>query len=139
MPLVQRAIEHPIKSTDTGAYSSGVLCQGWLYVSGHASIDLATGQVIGETIEEQTLESLRLIEQLIVVAGGDRSHIVKCCVHLADISEFDRFNLAYRRFFEGCTLPARTTVGSQLPGIKIEIDAVAYISDCKQGAPTICR
>jgi 2-iminobutanoate/2-iminopropanoate deaminase len=127
MQLAQRAIHHPTKAADTGAYSSGVLCQGWLYISGHASIDLKTGQVIGETIEEQTLETLHLIEQLIVVAGGDRSHIVKCSVHLADISEFDRFNRAYSQFFEGCTLPARTTVGSQLPDIKIEIDAVAYI------------
>ena len=127
MQIAQHAINHPTKSTDTGAYSSGVLCQGWLYVSGHASIDLMTGQVIGETIEEQTLETLRLIEQLIMVAGGDRSQIVKCSVHLADISEFDRFNRAYGQFFEGCTLPARTTVGSHLPGIKIEIDAVAYI------------
>jgi 2-iminobutanoate/2-iminopropanoate deaminase len=48
-------------------------------------------------------------------------------VHLADISEFDRFNRVYSQFFEGYTLPARTTVGSQLPEIKIEIDAVAYV------------
>jgi 2-iminobutanoate/2-iminopropanoate deaminase len=127
MQLAQHAIHHPTKIANTGAYSSGVLCQGWLHVSGHASIDLTTGQVIGETIEEQTRETLRLIEQLIIVAGGDRSHIVKCSVHLADVNEFDRFNWAYGQFFEGCTLPARTTVGSQLPGIKIEIDAVAYI------------
>lgn len=127
MQTGKRPIQHPTKSADTGAYSSGVLCEGWLYVSGHASIDLLTGEVIGETIEEQTLETLRLVEQLITAAGGDRNNIVKCSVHLADINDFSRFNQAYRQFFEGCILPARTTVGSQLPEIKIEIDAIAYI------------
>jgi 2-iminobutanoate/2-iminopropanoate deaminase len=132
MQTAKLAIQHSTKTTDTGAYSSGILCDGWLYVSGHASIDLLTGEVIGETIEEQTHETLRLIEQLIIVAGGDRSHIVKCSVHLADINDFDRFNQAYSQFFERCILPARTTVGSQLPKIKIEIDAIAYIPNASK-------
>jgi 2-iminobutanoate/2-iminopropanoate deaminase len=127
MQTDRRAIEPSTKAADTGAYSSGVLCEGWLHISGHASIDLKTGSVIGQTIEEQTLETLRLIEQLIAAAGGDRNDIVKCSVHLENINDFDRFNEAYRQYFEGCTLPARTTVGSQLPGIMVEIDAVAYI------------
>lgn len=132
MQTAKLAIHHSTKTADTGAYSSGILCEGWLYVSGHASIDLSTGEVIGETIEEQTHETLRLIEQLIVAAGGDRSHIVKCSVHLTDINDFDRFNQAYRQFFEGCVLPARTTVGSQLSQIKIEIDAIAYIPNANK-------
>ena len=75
-----------------------------------------------------TFDSFRLGSTFdYVVEFRDRKHIVKCSVHLADISEFDRFNRVYSQFFEGCTLPARTTVGSQLPDIKIEIDAVAYI------------
>jgi 2-iminobutanoate/2-iminopropanoate deaminase len=127
MQLKQSAIFDSDKKVDTGAYSPAVLCDGWLYVSGYASIDQTTGRVIGETIEEQTLSTLQLIEKLVKVAGGDRRNIVKCAVHLADIGEFDRFNLTYASFFEGQVLPARTTVGSQLPGIKIEIDAVAFL------------
>jgi len=133
MKAERRAIEHDVKAADTGAYSSGVLCDGWLHVSGHASVDLETGEVKQGTIEEETTQTLRLIEQLIIRAGGNRNDIVKCSVHLADIGDFDRFNQAYSQFFKGGLLPARTTVGSQLPGIKVEIDAVAFISDSKQG------
>jgi len=120
-------ITHPQAKADTGAYSSGVLCDGWLYVSGHGSLDMATGEILSGTIEEETIRTLEHIEKVVQAAGGTRESIVKCAVHLADINDFDRFDRAYRTFFTGDVRPARTTVGSQLPGIKIEIDAVAYV------------
>jgi 2-iminobutanoate/2-iminopropanoate deaminase len=125
---MQSAIHHPEKNADTGAYSAGVLCAGWLYVSGHASLDMASGEVLSGTIEQETQYTLEHIEKVIRAAGGTRRNIVKCTVHLVDINDFDAFDRAYRTFFKDVEiLPARTTVGSQLPDIKIEIDAIAYI------------
>ena len=42
------------------------------------------------------------------------------------IGDFAAMNEVYRDFF-GANPPARTTVGASLPGIKVEIDAIAYI------------
>ncbi|MGN6492045.1 MAG: RidA family protein [Agriterribacter sp.] len=120
-------IKSPQKVADTGAYSSGILMNGWLYISGQGPLNLQTGRVINGTIEEETLLTLEHIKDIVVAAGGLVSQIVKCTVHLSDINDFDRFNKAYAGFF-GSIKPARTTVQSVLSdGIKVEIDAIAYI------------
>lgn len=122
-------IKHPDKSVSTGAYSAGVLIDGWLYVSGQGPVDLVSGEVVHASIEEETLHTLSHVKKIVEAAGGTINDIVKCTVHLADIADFDRYNAAYASFFSGI-LPARTTVQSVLcDGIKIEIDAVARIKD----------
>lgn len=122
-------IKHPDKEVSTGAYSAGVLADGWLYVSGQGSVDLKTGKILHGTIEEETMVTLSHIEKIVVAAGGSIQDIVKCTVHLSDINDFDTFNAAYSTFFTGIR-PARTTVQSVLSdGIKIEIDAIAKIKE----------
>ena len=120
-------IKHPDKSVSTGAYSAGVLIDGWLYVSGQGPLNLSTGEVIHGTIEEETLLTLSHVKKIIEAAGGSIDDIVKCTVHLRDINDFEKYNAVYASFFPGIK-PARTTVQSVLSdGIKIEIDAVAKL------------
>ena len=123
--MAKTEILHPDKKVSTGAYSAGVLIDGWLYISGQGPLDLATGEVRRGTIEEETRLTLQHIGKILNAAGMTFDDVVKCTCHLADINEFARFNQIYRGFFSGI-LPARTTVQSVLGGgIKVEIDAVA--------------
>ena len=118
-------IKHPEKQVSTGAYSSGVLIDGWLYVAGQGPLDYTTGAVMHGTIEEETRLTLQHVGKILAAAGMSFADVVKCTCHLSDIKEFDRFNVVYREFFSG-VLPARTTVQSVLfDGIRVEIDAVA--------------
>lgn len=118
-------ILHPDKKVSTGAYSAGVLIDGWLYISGQGPLNLATGEVKRGTIEEETQLTLEHIGKVLAAAGMTFDDVVKCTCHLSDIKDFARFNTVYRSFFRGI-LPARTTVQSVLgDGIKVEIDAVA--------------
>jgi 2-iminobutanoate/2-iminopropanoate deaminase len=120
-------VRHPEKTTDTGAYSSGILCDGWLYVSGHAALDLKTGEVVRGTIEEQTSLTLCSIEAVLSEGGCSLEDVVKCTCFLARIEDFDRFDREYSRHFR--VPPARTTVQSGLgSGLLIEIDAIARVS-----------
>ena len=120
-------IRHPDKLVSTGAYSAGVMVDGWLYISGQGPLDVATGKVISGSIEEETSLTLTHVKKIVEQAGGRMEDIIKCTVHLADINNFDRYDVVYGSFFSG-TKPARTTVQSVLSdGIKIEIDAVARI------------
>ena len=120
-------IKHPDKLVNTGAYSSGILADGWLFISGQGPLNLVTGEVIHGTIEEETLLTLSHIKKITEAAGGTIEDIVKCTVHLSDINDFEKYNAAYASFFTGIK-PARTTVQSVLfGGIKIEIDAMAKI------------
>jgi creatinine amidohydrolase len=114
--------------TPTGAYSSGVMDNGMLFVSGQGSLDPVTGAVVHGTIEAETLLTLANVKKIVEAAGGTLRNIVKCTVHLSDMNDFDRYNKAYASFF-GDVFPARTTVQSVLgDGLKIEIDAVAVIN-----------
>jgi 2-iminobutanoate/2-iminopropanoate deaminase len=118
-------ILHPDKQVSTGAYSAGVLMDGWLFISGQGPLDLASGAVSHGTIEEETRLTLHHVGKVLEAAGLTFDDVVKCTCHLADIGDFARFDQVYREFFRGIR-PARTTVQSGLGGgIKVEIDAIA--------------
>ena len=124
-----KKIEHPDRDPafTTGAYSDGVLIDGFLFVSGQASVDFRTSQFVLGTIEEETARTLDNIAAIIGAAGGSMENVVKCTVHLADISEFDRYNAVYATYFPGIK-PARTTVQSVLAeNIKVEIDCIVKL------------
>ena len=120
-------VKHPEKEVSTGAYSAGVLIDGWLYVSGQGPLDLKTGNVLEGSIEDQTRLTLSHIGKVLEAAGCTFDDVVKCTCHLSDIHDFERFNSVYAQLFTGVR-PARTTVQSVLwGGIKVEIDAVARV------------
>lgn len=124
-----KKIAHPLRDQkfDTGAYSDAILTDGFLFVSGQASVDFETSTFKLGTIEEETRQTLENIKAIVEAAGGSMENIVKCTVHLADINEFDRYNTIYASYFKGIK-PARITVQSVLAeGLKVEIDCIARI------------
>lgn len=120
-------IKHPDKQVSTGAYSAGIVADGWLFVSGQGPLDLKTGQVIHGTIEEETRLTMQHVGKVLAAAGCTFADVVKSTCHLADINDFDAFNRTYAEFFQGTAFPARTTVQSGLSDIKVEIDVIARI------------
>lgn len=120
-------VTNPHRAASTGAYSDGLIVDGWLYVSGQGPIDVATGTAVAGTIEEEVRLTLQNMGEVLKAGGCSFSDVVKCTVHLIDIETFGRFNEVYQEFFTG-TLPTRTTVQSHLGlGIKVEIDCIARI------------
>lgn len=128
--MIKKEIVHPEKADknfSTGAYSAGVVVENWLYVSGQGPINFKTGKYELGDIEEETRLTMHNIRMICEAAGCTLENVVKCTVHLRDINDFDRYNAIYASFFPGIK-PARTTVQSVLgEGIKIEVDAVAWI------------
>lgn len=124
-------IDHPERKNgfDTGAYSDGVVINGFLYVSGQAAVNFKTSEFVLGTIEEETHLTLKNIQSIVEAAGASMDDVIKCTVHLSDINEFDRYNVVYSQYFKDIK-PARTTVQSVLAeGIKVEIDCIAKLSD----------
>ena len=128
--MIKKEIVHPEKADknfSTGAHSAGVVVENWLYVSGQGPINFKTGKYELGDIEEETRLTMHNIRMICEAAGCTLENVVKCTVHLHDIYDFDRYNAIYASFFPGIK-PARTTVQSVLgEGIKIEVDAVAWI------------
>jgi len=125
----KKKIVHPDRQSgfDTGAYSDGVLIDGFLFVSGQAAVDFKTSKFVLGTIEEETKRTLDNIKAIIGAAGATMNDVVKCSAHLADINDFDRYNKVYATYFTDIK-PARTTVQSVLAeGIKVEIDCIVKV------------
>jgi 2-iminobutanoate/2-iminopropanoate deaminase len=126
MPKIQ--IQTSNAPTPVGPYSQGLKAGDFVFVAGQGSIDPTTQKVIGETIEEQTTQTLNNVKAILEAAGATMADVVKATVHLSDLSLFSRFNAVYSSYFPD-PKPVRTTVGSQLPGILVEIDVIAYLGD----------
>lgn len=110
-----------------GPYSQAVAANGFLYTAGFGPVDPATGKIVGTDVQEQTRQVLRNIETVLAAAGLDFGDVVKSTVHLADVErDFASFNAVYAQFFTD-GFPVRTTVGSVLPNILVEIDVVAAL------------
>jgi 2-iminobutanoate/2-iminopropanoate deaminase len=125
--MTKTEVHHPEKKVSTGAYSAGVILDGWLFISGQGPIDFATGKVVAGTIEEETRLVLSHVGKILEAGGCSFDDVVKCTCHLSAIRDFDAFNRTYAEFFKGVR-PARTTVQSVLwGGIKVEIDAIAHV------------
>jgi 2-iminobutanoate/2-iminopropanoate deaminase len=116
-----------------GPYSAVVRAGDFLYVSGQGPIDPATNQFSFGDIRHQTALVLQSIQRILAGCGASMADVVKCSVFLAEAADFAAMNEVYASFF-GPTPPARTTVQATLvlPGMKIEIDCVAYLP--KSGA-----
>lgn len=110
-----------------GAYSQGIVANGFLYTAGVGPIDSQTKEVVGTTIEEQTEKTLANLAEILKAEGLDFSDVVKATVHLQDSPrDFAGFNTTYQKAFTP-PYPVRTTVGSTLAGILVEIDLVAAL------------
>jgi reactive intermediate/imine deaminase len=108
-----------------GPYSQGVEANGFFYTAGFGPQNPASGEV-AESVGDQTRQVLRNVQAVLAERGLSMDDCVKTTVHLADLADFAEFNSAYADFFSE-PYPVRTTVGSQLANILVEIDVVAAI------------
>ena len=109
-----------------GPYSHGVVANGFLYTAGFGPQDPASGLVVEGGVGEQTRQVLRNIGAVLSEYGLTFDDVVKVTAHLEDLADFAEYNVAYAEFFAE-PYPVRTTVGSRLADILVEIDVVAAI------------
>ena len=107
-----------------GPYSPVVEANGVVWTAGFGPQDPRTGSV-PEGIAAQSAQVLDNVEQALREVGLDLTHVVKATVHLQDPdADFAAFNEVYADRFTA-PYPVRTTVGSRLAGILVEVDVVA--------------
>lgn len=111
-----------------GAYSQAIVVGPLVFTSGVTPVDPATGKVVDGDVAVQTERVLRNLEAILQAAGSGLEHAVKATVHLADLKrDFVAFNETYARIMPD-PKPVRTTVGSDLRGVLVEIDLVAEVA-----------
>lgn len=112
-----------------GPFSQAVRAGHYLFVAGQISVDLTTGELVGDTIEEQTTRVLDYIEAILKAQGLTLANVVKTGVSLKDMNDFEKMNGVYAERFTFPIKPARHTVqvGKLALDALIEIDCTAYI------------
>ncbi|WP_416476133.1 RidA family protein [Streptomyces sp. LKA04] len=125
-PTGKRAVRTTGAPRPAGAYSQGVVAGGLLFTAGFGPQDPATGEV-PEGVGPQTAQVLRNVRAVLAEEGLTSRDVVKVTAHLQHLKrDFAAYDAAYREFFdEPC--PVRTTVGSDLMDILVEIDVVAVL------------
>ena len=125
-------MKRQILSTDQAPssplYSQGVRVGSTIYVSGMPGIDVATGQVAGETIQEQTRQALRNCAAIVQAGGGALEDVAQVTVLLADPADFAGMNEEYAKVF-ATDPPARAVAkfGVELPGVLVSIMMTAHL------------
>ena len=107
--------------------SKVVKANGFLFLSGEASIDWSTKETVRGDVRVQTRQTLENIERTLASVGSSLVKVVKTTVFLTDVADFKVMNEVYREFF-GDEPPARSTIGVAglaRPDLVVEIELVA--------------
>jgi len=97
----------------------------FVFLSGMAGIDQATGEPAYGTVAAETRQILTNMGELLKAAGSSLANVVKVNVLIYSMLEYENMNSVYREFFP-IDPPARTVCGVKLiGGHKIEIECIA--------------
>lgn len=108
-------------------YNQGVRKGGILQVAGQVPYDPATGEIVGDTVEEQTRRTLENVRAVLEEGGASFDDVVMLRVYLTETDDFASMNSVYKEFVSE-PFPARTTLFVGLAeGLLVEIDALAVV------------
>lgn len=125
--MSRQQVTTELAPSPAGPYSQAIVANGFLFTAGQTPHHPVTGERVGITIEEQTIQAMKNLGEVLGAHGLDFSHVVKATVHLHHPGrDFDGFNGIYEQYVVA-PYPARTTVGSFLGDFLVEIDVVAVI------------
>lgn len=101
--------------------SHAVVHDGTVYLSGQIPSDPSA------PFAGQATQVLGKIDDLLAVAGSDKSKVLSATVYLADIRHYDELNAAWDTWIDTANPPTRTTVAAVLanPRWLLEIAVVA--------------
>lgn len=113
-----------------GPYSQAIAAGGFLFASGQVPIDPQTGELAGETVEEQAGQVFANLRQVLAAAGCGFADVVKTTVFLTDLANFATVNEIYAGHFVQ-PYPARSCVQiAALPkGSLLEVELIARIPE----------
>ena len=109
-----------------GPYSQATMANGTLYVSGQIALDAESGNLVNDSIENETHKVMQNLQAILEEAGMDFSSVLKCTIFVKDLNNFGKINETYGSYFTS-NPPARETVEvSRLPkDVNVEISCIA--------------
>ncbi|MDX1901815.1 MAG: Rid family detoxifying hydrolase [Gammaproteobacteria bacterium] len=111
-----------------GCYSQAIQVGNMIHISGQIALDPASGELVGNNIQQQVKQVFENIDAVARASGGDINQVVALTVYLMKLSDIDAVNAAITDYFKE-PWPARTTIQvSALPRqALVEITAMMII------------
>ena len=111
-----------------GHYSQAIVSGGLVFVSGQLGIHPESGE-IKATIEEQTHQVMKNLENILAASGSSLDKVVKATLYISDISLWAKVNEIYAEHF-GSHKPVRAVVPTRDLhfGCLIEVEVVAELT-----------
>ena len=96
----------------------------------HGDTVYLAGQVAEDTtanVQGQTEQILKQIDELLALAGSDKSKLLSATIYLSDMAHFGAMNAAWEAWVDPANPPARATVEAQLaaPKYQVEVSIIA--------------
>jgi len=109
-----------------GPYSQAVLSGNTLYTSGQIAFKPETGELVLDTIENETQQVMSNMSAVLAEAGMTFDNVIKTSIFISDMDNFSRINEVYAQYFTA-NFPARETVEvPRLPkDVNVEISMIA--------------
>jgi len=113
---------------DSPLFSQAVKAGDFVFISGMVGKDVSTGDLVGESIQEQTRQALANCRTVLAVAGGSLEDVVEVGVLLTDPLDFAGMNEEYATWFP-TEPPARyvAKLGVQIDGLRVSIRMTAFL------------
>ncbi|RSM74152.1 reactive intermediate/imine deaminase [Actinoplanes sp. ATCC 53533] len=126
--MIRQAVSTEHAPPAIGPYSQAIVANGFVFCSGTAGIDPATG-VAPDGIEEQTEQALRNLDAVLTAAGASLATLVKTTIFYANVEDFAAINAIYARHMPDPP-PARSAPANvKLPrNLLISIEAIAVLA-----------
>lgn len=109
-----------------GPYSQAVLSGNTLYTSGQIAIDPTSGNLVMDSIENETHQVMKNMKEVLSKAGMTFDNVIKTSIFISDMDNFSQINAVYAQYFTD-KFPARETVEvARLPkDVNVEISMIA--------------
>lgn len=109
-------------------FSAAVEANGFIFVSGQASVD-QSGVIVSGSFDDEMRRSMENVSSILASSGLTLDNVVRVTSYVHDPSDVPRYNEIYREYFSH-PYPARTTITSCLsPALKFEVDVIAVRPD----------
>jgi 2-iminobutanoate/2-iminopropanoate deaminase len=110
-----------------GPYNQAILAGNTLYTSGQIALDPMSGELILDSIENETRQVMENMRAVLKAAGMSFKDVVKTSIFISDMGNFARINAVYATYFDETSAPARETVEvANLPKyVNVEISMIA--------------
>ena len=110
-----------------GPYNQAVLSGNTLYTSGQIALNPSTGELVLNSIEEETTQVMENMKAVLAEANMTFENVIKASIFISNMNDFTKINTVYGTYFNAETAPARETVEvANLPKfVNVEISMIA--------------